>query len=78
MYGEILRRLRSMKGAKQCTVAKNAGISQQYYSQIEQNKTKISRQKYDHILTSNAYSADEIENIKKFLPPPRINEKLFT
>lgn len=69
LIGQILKLLRVTKGIKQDTIAKNAGFCQQYYSQIESGKN-ISEEKYNHILNSNNYTAEEIEKISKFLPLP--------
>ncbi len=66
LCGEILRRLRHMRGVKQQVAAKNAGMSQQYYSKIELGK-KITEETFNHIVATNYYTSTEIEAIKKFL-----------
>ena len=70
LCGEILSLLRRMKGTKQRDAAKKAGLSQQYYSQIEQGKKNLSEEAYNNIITCNKYTAEEIEIVKKFFTLP--------
>lgn len=60
LAGKTLRMLRLMKGMKQSVVAKNAGISQQYYSRIESGKS-ISEEKYQQILFLNNYTTEDVQ-----------------
>ena len=55
-----------MKGTIQYHAAKNAGFTQQYYSKIERGEKNISEAIYNHIITANRYSPEEIEAVKKF------------
>ena len=68
--GEVIRRLRQLKGFKQSTAAEKLGISQQAYSKIEQRKTVSAKNIAQIIIAFNCSNAD-IETVKNFTPPPK-------
>jgi len=63
--GEILRKLRTVKGIKQSALAKKLGISQQAYSKLEQSK-QLTRERTEHILQLMQCSIDDIDKLKAF------------
>ena len=67
--GEIIRRLRLLKGIKQTDAAKRLGMSQQAFSKIEKYPS-IAETTARKILAAFACVEEDLENIKKFLPPP--------
>jgi transcriptional regulator with XRE-family HTH domain len=62
--GEILRRLRTIKGIKQASVAKELGITQQAYSKIEKSKN-IDEIKINSLLAILEIGKDDYEELKK-------------
>lgn len=67
--GEMIRRLRSLKGIMQKEACKKMAITQQAYSKIELSKN-VPEKKLAEILLAFNSSMQELESIIKFLPPP--------
>ena len=68
--GEIIRRLRVLKGIKQTDAATRLGMSQQAFSKIETYPC-VDETKARKILAAFACDEQDLENIKKFLPSPQ-------
>ena len=66
--GEIIRRLRLLKGIKQTDAAMRLGMTQQAYSKIE-TCLSIGETTGRKILAAFACDEQYLENVKKFLPP---------
>jgi transcriptional regulator with XRE-family HTH domain len=60
--GETLRVLRQIKGIKQQVIAKELGISQPAYSQIER-RDYIDCKKFEKILSVLGYSTKELRKL---------------
>lgn len=67
--GELLQKLRLMKGIKQETIAKKLGISQSRYSQLE-SKEIIDKKLFEKLVAMLDYTSEEAEAFKNILPPP--------
>jgi len=72
--GETLRLLRNIKGIKQETMAKSLGITQPAYCKLEHSQY-INGEKLQKLLAILNYTEKEIEQLKKFLPPPKISKQ---
>jgi transcriptional regulator with XRE-family HTH domain len=72
--GETLRVLRQIKGIKQQTIAKDLGISQPAYSQIERSNY-IDCQRFEQILSHMGYSSEDFkEFIKNYFRHEKISQ----
>jgi len=67
--GELLQKLRTLKGLKQDIVARKLGISQPRYCEIEKKKN-IQGELLKTLMGALNYTNEEVEKIKQMLPPP--------
>jgi len=66
--GELLRKLRVMKGLKQESVAKALGISQPRYCEFE-HRTHINGELLNRLLEAMDYTHEEVHTFKKIFFP---------
>lgn len=66
--GDIIRRLRQLKGIKQITAAERLGVTQQAYSKLE-CAGAVSMAKIPAILQALDSRFSELEQLSKFYPP---------
>lgn len=71
--GETIRMLRTIKGMKQETMAKELGISQPAYCKLEQCD-EINGKRLDKIISVFGYTKEELENVIKNSPPQGIHQ----
>jgi transcriptional regulator with XRE-family HTH domain len=68
MYtGELLKKIRLLKGLNQSGIAKKIGITQQAYSKTEKND-KIEEKKFIQIIRALGCSDKELEIVKNYPP----------
>lgn len=67
--GELIRMLRLFKGGKQYTIGSTCKITQQAISKLERSK-RVTEKKFMAIAKAFDCSEQDIETIKRFLPPP--------
>lgn len=78
MYsGEILRRLRLIKGIKQKVVAQMLGISQQAYSKVEK-QLKVDSERFKTIVLALGSSPKEIEVAREDQVPASIGRSMYS
>ena len=67
--GEVLQKLRILKGIKQSFIAKKLGISQPRYCKIEKKET-IQGDLFRDLKKVLSFTDEEVENIKQMLSLP--------
>ena len=72
--GELLKKIRLLKGLNQNGIAKKLGITQQAYSKLEQHD-EIDEKKFRQLIKIIGCSDKEVELIKSY--PPRKNSRLI-
>jgi transcriptional regulator with XRE-family HTH domain len=70
--GEKLKRLRMINGYSQKVIAKKLGITQQAYSKMENQQTKIHEARFKEILQAMKCSPDELKKIEIFIAARKI------
>lgn len=66
IQGEIIRKLRNLKGVKQSTLARGLGISQPAYSKIEKSAC-VKNEKLKQILVILKCSEDDLSSLERIL-----------
>ncbi|NJO25308.1 MAG: helix-turn-helix transcriptional regulator [Bacteroidia bacterium] len=67
--GETLKKLRRLRGPSQKEVAEKLGISQPAYCKMEKSRY-INGKRLERILKALGCTQKDIENVKRFYPPP--------
>jgi transcriptional regulator with XRE-family HTH domain len=65
LFGTNIRKIRELKNIGQQYMAEKLGISQSSYSDIENNRTKITSDKLDKIAQILSVSIDDIKNFSE-------------
>ena len=76
MYsGEVLKKIRLLKGLNQNGIAKKLRITQQAYSKLEKNSS-LNEEKFMHLVKAIGCSDKELEIVRSY-PPPRKNKTMM-